>query len=203
MVHVAQTHDFANNGCKTFKDLHGNKDVPDGDTFLYHLRKLGSRAELKSIFEDVTDVIFNFAKRNYHLLNKRKLDVAYDVHKIPYYGNKNTEYVKGGKSERGTNHFYHFLTCDVVTAGKRFTVDVVPVHPLHSMENLLDASLQKVKKKIRIDKAFLDRGFANSKCIEVPEQKQDQILNANAKKRKNKTMDGQIRRLQNTINPEL
>ena len=167
LVHVAQTHDFANNGCKTFKDLHENKEVPDGDTFLYHFKKLGSRAELKSIFEDVTDVIFNFAKRNYNLLNRRKLDIAYDIHKIPYYGNKNSEYVKGGKSERGTNHFYHFLTCDVVTAGKRFTVDVVPVHPLHSMENLLDVSLQKVKKKMPIDRAFLDRGFANSKCIKV------------------------------------
>lgn len=32
---------------------------------------------------------------------------------------------------------------------------------------MLDESLQRVKKKIRIDKAFLDRGFANSKCIPI------------------------------------
>ncbi len=167
LVHVAQTHDFANNGCKTFKDLYEDKDVPDGDTLLYHFKKIGSRSELTTIFGSITDVIFNFAKKNYNLLNRRKLDVAYDVHKIPFYGYKNSEYIKGGKHERGTSYFYHFLTCDIVVAGKRFTIDVVPIHPLHSIENLLDISLQKVKKKIHIDRAFLDRGFANSKCIEV------------------------------------
>ena len=167
LVHVAQTHDFANNGCKTFKDLHETKDVPDGDTLLYHLKKIDSETELTTTFENITDIIFNFAKKNYHLLNRRKLDIAYDIHKIPYYGNKNSEYVKGGKHERGTSHFYHFLTCDVVVSGKRFTVDVVPIHPLDSIENLLDLSLQRVKKKIRIDRAFLDRGFANSKCIKA------------------------------------
>jgi len=164
LVHVAQTHDFANNGCKTFKDLHENKEVPDGDTFLYHFKKLNSKQELRITFENITDIIFNFAKKNYNLLNKRKLDIAYDVHKIPFYG-KNAEYTKDSKHERGTNHFYQFLTCDIVVTGKRFTIDVIPIHALDQMENLLDKSLQRVKKKIRIDRVFLDRGFANSKCI--------------------------------------
>jgi len=85
--------------------------------------------------------------------------------KFLFYG-KNAEYTKDSKHERGTNHFYQFLTCDIVVAGKRFTLDVVPIHALDQMENLLDKSLQRVKKKIRIDRVFLDRGFANSKCIE-------------------------------------
>ena len=166
LVHVAQTHDFANDGCKTFRDLYEDKEVPDGDTFLYHFKKLNSKEELRITFENITDIILNFAKKNYNLLNKRKLDIAYDIHKIPFYG-RNAEYIKDSKYERGTTHFYQFLTCDIVVAGKRFTVDVIPIHPFDDLEDLLDESLHRIKKKIRVDRAFLDRGFANSKCINV------------------------------------
>src|SRR3989344_9266360 len=142
LVHMAQTHDFANNGCNSFKDLYEDKDVPDGDTFLYHLKKLESREELKNVFEAISDTIFNFAKRNYNMLNKRRLDIAYDIHKICYYGDKNDEYVKGGKHEGGTSYFYHFLTCDIVVAGKRFTIDVNPIHPFDSVDEILQESLK-------------------------------------------------------------
>lgn len=167
LVHISGNHDFAFNGCVTFKDLYEDKDVPTGYTFLYHLKKFKSEEELKKTFETITGVIFTFAKRNYNLFNRRKLDIAFDVHKIPYYGDKNDEYVRGGKPEHGTSYFYQFLTCDIVVAGKRFTVDVVPIHPLNNIEDLLDESLQRVKRKIRIERAFLDRGFANSKCVPV------------------------------------
>ena len=167
LVHIAQTHDFANNGCASFKDLYETADAPDGDTLLYHIKKFKSRNELKKVFDKITDIMFSFAKKNYIMLNKRKLDIAYDIHKIPYYGNKNDEYVKGSKPERGTSYFYQFLTCDIVTAGKRFTLDIIPVHPFDSVEELLQESLKKVKTKIRINRAFLDRGFSNSKCIKV------------------------------------
>ena len=121
---------------------------------------------LSKTFENITDIIFKFAKKNYNLLNRRKIDIAYDVHKIPFYG-KNAEYIKDSKHERGTTHFYWFLTCDIVIAGKRFTIDVIPIHPLDNIENLVDESLQRVKRKIRINRVYLDRGFANSNCIPV------------------------------------
>lgn len=167
LVHIAQTHDFAFNGCITFKDLYEDKDVPTGYTFLYHFKKLNSKEDIRITFENITDVIFNFAKKEYNLLNRRKLDVAFDIHKIPYYGKIKDGHVKGGKPERGTSYFYQFLTCDIVVAGKRFTIDVVPIHNLDNIEELLDESLQRVKRKIRINRAFLDRGFANSKCIPI------------------------------------
>src|SRR3989338_83439 len=165
LVHIAQTHDFANNGCKSFNDLYEDKDVPDSDTLLYHLKKIGSIEDIRNVFAGVTEVMLNFAKQNYNLFNRRKLDIAYDIHKIPYYCNINDDYVKGSKNERGTSYFYHFLTCDIVVAGKKFTIDVLPVHPLDAVEDLLDESLKKIKRNIHIDRVFLDRGFANSKCV--------------------------------------
>ncbi len=170
LVHVSQTHDFAFNGCITFKDLYEDKDVPTGYTFLYHFKKLESKEKLRQIFENITTVIFNFARKNYNLFNRRKLDIAFDIHKIPFYGKNGGGYIKGGKPERGTSYFYQFLTCDIVVAGKRFTIDVVPIHNLNSIEELLDESLGRVRKKIRIDRVFLDRGFANSNCVPVLEK---------------------------------
>tara|TARA_Y100000034_G_scaffold132005_1_gene193992 strand:+ start:63 stop:1358 length:1296 start_codon:yes stop_codon:yes gene_type:complete len=164
LVHIAQTHDFAFNGTKTFQDLYEDKDVPNGKTFLYHLKKLNSKEDIRKTFENITDVIFNFARKNYNLLNRRKLDIAYDIHKIPFYG-KNAEYIKDSKHERGTSHFYQFLTVDIVVSGKRFTIDVIPIHPLDNVEDLLNESLERVKKKVRINRVYLDRWFANSKYI--------------------------------------
>ena len=166
LVHVSQTHDFAHNGCKSFNDLYEDKDVPHGRTFLYHLKKLEFKEDVEEVFEKITDFILQFAKKNYNVFNKRHLNIAYDIHKIPFYGKK-ADYIKSSKSERGTCNFYQFLTCDIVNNEKRFTIDVIPIHALDNVDDLLDVSLQRVKKKIRIDKVFLDRGFANSGCVKA------------------------------------
>lgn len=63
-------------------------------------------------------------------------------------------------------YFHQFLTCDIVVAGKRFTIDVVPLY-FNNIEKLLDESLQRVKRKIKIDGAFFDGAFPNSKIIPV------------------------------------
>jgi len=46
-------------------------------------------------------------------------------------------------------------------------MDVVPIHPLGSMEKLLNESLLRVKNKIKIDKAYLDRGFNSAEIFRV------------------------------------
>jgi len=89
------------------------------------------------------------------------------IHKIPYYGDKNDQYVTESEPERGTTHFFQFLTCSIVVAGQRFTIDAIPISNLDNIEDLVDKSLERVKKKVRIDKAYLDRGFDRPKIINV------------------------------------
>ncbi len=165
LVHVCYTNDFANNGAKTFQ-AYNERDCPSGDLMIHHFSKFKSVEQIRNIFEKISDFIFNFAKRNYNLLNKRKYDIAYDVHKIPYFG-KGIQYVKGDKYERGTSNFLEFLTCSIVIAGRRFVVDVVPIHPLDIMTKLLERSLQRVKNKLRIERAYFDRGFNDSKIFKI------------------------------------
>ena len=167
LVHIAYSHDFTTNGSSTFQELYPDAKAPSGDLMLYHFSKLQSVDKIKEMFISIFDVIFNFTKQNYKLLNKRKVDIAFDVHKIPYYGNKNGSYVTEGKHERGTTHFYQFLTCSIVVGGQRFTIDAIPIHKLDSIENLINESLERVKQKVHIDKAYLDRGFDKPKVINV------------------------------------
>jgi putative transposase len=166
LVHVALTHDFANNGSFTFRELNPEKPSPSGDLMLYHFSKFNSIWQLRKMFERILDVIFNFARANYNILKHRRFDIAYDIHKICYYG-KGIQYACGDKFERGTSEFLEFLTCSIVVGGQRFVMDVVPIHPLGSMEKLLNESLLRVKNKIKIDKAYLDRGFNSAEIFRV------------------------------------
>ena len=133
LVHIAQTKDFAHNGTFTFQELNPDSKVPSSWTMLYHFKKFDDKDNLKEMFEKIFDVIFNFAKQNYNILKRRQLDIAIDIHKILYYGNKNDPYVMEGKHERGTTHFYQFLTCAIVVAGRRFTIDAILMHKLDNV----------------------------------------------------------------------
>lgn len=166
LVHVALTHDFTNNGSSTFKEINQDSKAPSGDLMMYHFSKFESIDKLRKMFEKILDIIFNYCKRNYNILQFRKLDIAYDVHDVCYYG-KNMNYICGGEFKDGTSNFLKFLTCSIVVAGKRFILDVVPIHALDSIDKLLNHSLGRVKGKIKIDTVYLDRGFDKPKIINV------------------------------------
>ena len=166
LVHVALTHDYTNDGASTFGEMNPDKQVPSGDLMMHHFSKFNSTTELKIMFDKILDIVFNYCKRNYPILQKRKLDIAYDVHDVCYYG-KNMSYVCGGEPKKGTTNFFKFLTCSIVIPGKRFILDVTPIHQIDTLEKLLDESLTRVKTKIKIDKAYLDRGFDRISVISV------------------------------------
>lgn len=166
LVYVALNHDFTNNGALTFGKDNEDRPTPSGDLMMHHFSKFRSIEQVREMFENISDIIFSFAKKNYNVLKQRKLNIAYDIHKIPFYG-KNMNYIRGGKHEKGTSDFFEFLTCSVVVTGRRFIVDVIPVHQLDSLDKLIDRSLERVKSKIRIEMAFLDRGFDRAKIINV------------------------------------
>ncbi len=166
LVHVSAVGDFANNGAATFSVLNSDRPAPSGDLMMHHFSKLKSLEEIREMFRKTSDVIFNFVKRNYNVLNKRKLEIAYDIHKVPFYG-KDLFYTRGGKNDRGTNQFFEFLTCSIVEKGERFILDVLPMSPFDDLDKLMDESLARVRKKIRIEIVYCDRGFNRSKIFKV------------------------------------
>src|SRR3989344_7355327 len=176
LVHVAQTHDFTHDGSMTFKELNSESKAPSSWTMLYHFNKFESKEKIQDIFDRVLEVILNYAKQNYNILKRRKLDIAIDIHKIPYYGNKNDRYVMEGQSDKGTSHFYQFITSSIVVAGKRFTLNAILIHKLDNLEDLVDILIKKAKDKIHIGKVYLDRGFERPKVINVLKENRIKFL---------------------------
>ena len=169
LVNVAYSHDFINDGCSTFQEQNSGLNIPNSDTVLYHFKKLDSVDKIEVMFRNIFDFVFNFAKKNYSLLNRRELDIAVDIHKIPYYGkNISHNYIKGSYEEGiGTNKFFHFITCSIVVSGRRFTIDAIPMSPFDTLEDLVDKLVKRAKSKIRIRHVYLDRGFDSTKVIDV------------------------------------
>ena len=166
LVHVASQCDFANNGANTFRELNPDRKSPSGDLMLYHFSKFEKREDILGIYDRILDIIFEFAKSNYNLLRNRAVDIAYDIHKIPYYGER-VGFTCGGKYERGTSEFIEFLTCSIVEGGMRFIVDAIPIHPAFDLSKIIDNSLTKIRKKIKIKKVYCDRGFNRVKIFQV------------------------------------
>jgi len=169
LVHIAQTHDFANNGCDTFLELNPNLKIPNSDTMLYHFKKFNDIDNIEEMFRNIFDFTFNFAKTNYSLLNRRELDIAIDIHKLAYYGKEiEPNYVKGGVAEGvGTRKFFHFITCAIVIAGRRFTIGAVPISPFDDISELVERLIKRAKSKIRIRCCYLDRGFNSANIINI------------------------------------
>jgi len=82
LVHVAYTHDFAHNGAETFMEQNNAEDSPSSHVMLYHFKKFKSMEDVKVMFKEVFDTIFNFGKKNYSLLRRRQADIAYDIDRL-------------------------------------------------------------------------------------------------------------------------
>lgn len=175
LTHVASQGDFANNGAVTFRALNPERKAPSGDLMLYHFSKFEKREDILNIFDNLLDVIFKFAKNNYNVLRNRFHDIAYDIHKIPYYGKK-ASFTCGDKFERGTSEFIEFLTCSILEGGRRFIIDVIPIHQFFDLSMIIERSLMKVKQKIKINHVYCDRGFNRAKIFKVLKNQEVKFL---------------------------
>jgi len=164
LTYIAMTNDFTTNGCKTLKML---KPCPHQNTIWYNIKKL-SVDEIKQQFEVAFDRILRDAKRR--RMFTKLVDIAIDVTDWLFYGDENTPMVCRTKHKNGTNKAYKFATLNIVEAGKRFTLAVVPLSPFDLLEQVLERLIQIAKSKIKIRLAYMDRAFFNVACISKLEE---------------------------------
>ncbi len=174
LLHMCKTNDFAENGSKTFKEE--RKTVPNGDTLLYHLKNYRDITQLQKIFITIFEMIWEAARKNNIFNPRKKLDCAIDFTEIFYYGNKNASMVMEKKPERGAHHCYKFICLDIVENGKRFTLIVLPFGPFDTKEDMLRKLLSYTKQRIKINTLLIDRGFFDSKSIDIFKKYQIKFL---------------------------
>jgi putative transposase len=161
LTHTAMTHDFTQNGSRTFQ-LQRPEKTPSSKTVLYHIGKFGSK-ELLERFDGAFEKIFEIAK-SYGVF-KNAVDLAIDFTDMPYYGDKNDTMIMGGKKHKGTHFSYRFITLNIVVDGLRFTIMALPRSAFTTDEKLVRKLLICAKEHVMIRYVFLDRGFFNSKII--------------------------------------
>ncbi len=162
LTYVAITHDFTNNGSKTFELLKEN--TPASNTVIHHIKKLDSEY-VEKLFMKTFDKLIKEATK-YKPFRKR-VDLAIDITEQMYYGDKNDYMVCETKPKDGTSHCFRYITINVVENGKRFTLLALPMHKFTTKAKVARKLITYVKSKVKIRYVYLDRGFFNSEIINL------------------------------------
>ncbi|MCX6671717.1 MAG: hypothetical protein NTX92_07340 [Euryarchaeota archaeon] len=166
LIHMGMTKDFAENGSKTYKELHGFNN-PDADTLLYHLKNYTNTKDLHRMFTTLFEIVWEMT-RKINLFDIRKhYNVAIDFTEWYFYGDRGASMVVGKEPERGTSKCYKFATINIVESGKRFTLLALPVGPFDTKEEVLRKLLGYVLERMKIRRVYVDRGFCDSYSIKV------------------------------------
>lgn len=166
---AAANHLFTKGGCQTFaREMSPTRGrTPDSKTILYHIRNLDKEGkglgETKEMFDLALRDALSLARRLG--IFKRRMDIAIDLHDQPYYGDKNDYMVVESKHRNGTSHFFRYMTCSVVEAGRRFTIGCIPVHKLSSRRKIMGKLLDLAAREVKIRFVYLDRGFYTREMI--------------------------------------
>ena len=96
---------------------------------------------------------------------RKKREIAIDLHDQCYYG-KDPELLKytcGGKAKSGTTRFFRIASIYLICDNMRLTLGVIFVLPDTDLVTIVANLLEDIKlKKIRVERLYLDRGFANN-----------------------------------------
>jgi hypothetical protein len=164
MIHMGMTRDFAENGCKTFKEIRSQKS-PNSDTLLYHIKNHNDLKEIQHMYRTLFEVLWETTKQSNVIDIRKSYDVAIDYTEWFYYGDRSTPMVVGKKPERGTTKCYKFATINIVESGKRFTLLALPVSQFDTREKILKQLFTYALKRIKIKRVYVDRGFFDSTSI--------------------------------------
>jgi putative transposase len=165
LIHLGLNQNFAESGSKIFKEFKGI--CPDADTLLYHLKKYSDTREIQRLYERLFEIIWDITKQSNAFDIRKRVDLAVDFTEWLYYGNRKTPMILGKMPERGTDKCYKFITINIVDSGKRFTLLALPVSNFDTKEVLLNKLIYCAKKRVKINRVYLDRGFFDSKSINV------------------------------------
>mgnify|MGYP006301290125 FL=1 len=111
---------------------------------------------------------------------EQKLEVAFDFHDEPFYG-KTPElrtYTCRGKAKKGTTHFFRIASAYVIWRDIRLTLALTYVLPEDTTLEVLKRLLFRLQRlKLRLDVAYLDKGFCSAAIIRyLTAQNQPAIL---------------------------
>lgn len=162
-----------------------DKNVPSGDSIHDYINS-NSIDYIMSAFRSINTEIIRLAN-----LRGTIHDIAIDFHDIPYYGEKNTDGVRGIKPKNGTCWGYSFCSLDIIGETK-LTLDAIDINGLtKSYSVLIESLLQRIKSMgILARTLFMDREFFSLSTISTLHKLNTQyIIAATANKKINRMLN--------------
>jgi len=170
LSYMATRHIFAHGGVGDYELETGSRS-PKSNTLLYHIRNLKTN-QIMQKFDRANDTIFSIARKNKILKPKEPVDLAVDLHDVPYYGDKTDKMVVGTKPTRGTCYAFQFGCVSIVEGGKRF---IIHTQPRGHLMTPTDVAMKLIDYAIgcgfKINRVFLDRGFFGTEMFEFLEMR--------------------------------
>jgi hypothetical protein len=165
LTHVATTHDFLENGSKTFKLLMG--EGPSADDLLWHIEKLDWGEVMRRFTEALTQILSSAGPLGFS--KRRRLDVAVDIHDWLYYGVDAPGVVRT-KPNRGTSRAFKFISLSILKSGFRFVVCALPLRKQRGVVDELERLLRFAMQWIGIRRVYLDGEFYQVRVVRLLKQ---------------------------------
>lgn len=123
--------------------------------------------KIQKIYITLFEIIWEMVRKANIIDIRKKYDIAIDFTEWYFYGKRGAPMVVAKKPEKGTAKCYKFITVNIVESGKRFTLLALPVGPFDEKNRLLREILTYTLERIRVKRVYADRGFFDSKSINV------------------------------------
>jgi hypothetical protein len=143
--------------------------APTSDTVFNRAKKVDTREWIERYEEANRKLLESAVKAR---VFRGWVDLAIDIHDIPFYGKKNTRGIVGTKRKLGTNYAFRYMTVCVTAQKDKYTLSATPMTQLSSTPKTLGEMLEKALKYIdgHIGVTYVDRGFFSVPCIKTFEK---------------------------------
>lgn len=141
------------------------QDGPDANTIRQVLREGVTNDRF-----DVIEAAINtaLAARLPRWLQRRPLDLAFDLHDEPYYGHAEEEadFICRGEAQQGTTRFYRCATAYVLARGVRFTLAVQFLLKTDRLPEVVATLRTRVASLgVRVRRLFFDKAFCTVELL--------------------------------------
>lgn len=139
-----------------------DKDLPNADT-------LHNRIKQDTYILSLLESFLNITKKYLPRLKGKTAIVIADITYDPFFGHDSADtWVHGYKPAKGCMGCYKFLAIHLIVGNKRYFVYAIPVNIVENQADVLEEALDYIKGyNIKAKAVLLDRGFADSKILEL------------------------------------
>jgi putative transposase len=158
LIELSLSQSYAESGLSDLSEkCNASNTVPTGRTFRGRVERLAEKQIREALIAANDQVLLTL--RRYSIF-KRRVVVAIDYTRQPFYGDPEAKNVIGGKHEKGTSWGYTYASIDIVEAGKRLTIYSITVNQFSEKAEVVKTLILEAKARgIHISFALLDRAF--------------------------------------------